>query len=83
MIIRLKDSSLVVLSREDCLTDDDYYMKCANAKGVLVESPEYGSEQMNKIINNVTMPIKSSNKPIDCSSNVHKYRQRTNSTIEK
>ena len=81
MIIRSKDGELTVVSQEDYNTDDAYYMKCASVKGVTLESPDHGSEQLNKIVGDITRNAKS--RPVE--HNKHhsgKYRPRMNS-IEK
>ena len=81
MIIRSKDDELTVVSKDDYNTDDAYYMKYASVKGVTLESPDRGSEQLNKIIGDITSNANS--QPTECiKKHSSKYRPRMNS-IEK
>ena len=78
MIVRRKDGTLESLTREDYLTDDIYYMKCADLKGITLEALD-NSIQMDKILSDIT--ASSTTKP---PNNSHrpctKSRHRINST---
>jgi len=54
MIIRNTDGGLEVIHRATHFTDDAYYMKYANTKGIMIESPNHGTAQMNKIVAEIT-----------------------------
>jgi hypothetical protein len=81
MIIRSNDGELTVVSQEDYNTDDAYYMKCASVKGVTLESPDHGSEQLSKIVVDITSNARP--RPVQRKKqHSGKYRPRMNS-IEK
>lgn len=78
MIVRNKDGSLESVNRKDFLSDDSYYVKYAILRGVIVESPNYGSVQMNRIIDEITNNTKTSNAPCIKTHSPHKpFRRRS------